>query len=307
MKCIICREEKEGSDEHIIPDSLGGAIHCYNVCKECNSLLGTNIDVYLTDSILVAFDRERNNLKGKKNDSFYWENGVKWVTKDGQKVKIERDETGERKIKYYIKKLEDKNNDEIEFIGDNKEEVMLTMKKALKRKGKILADVELDETTDERERTINGSKEELINKIDLALLKSCYEFFMNIESEYYSDEIGEKISNFLYCYIHSNESEKEIILEKIAEESLVGLYSINGKKIIEVLKKLILLQREIKLEEYNILAVVYTGEEVFGIIILFGKIWGFYKLSNNSFGKIGIIIKGNNVKTKEVISFNLTY
>lgn len=76
------------------------------------------------------------------------------------------------------------------------------MKKALKRNGKILDDVELVETTDERERTISGSKEELINKIDLALLKSCYEFFMNIESEYYSDEIGEKISNFLYCYIH---------------------------------------------------------------------------------------------------------
>lgn len=165
------------------------------------------IYILLTDSILVAFDRERNNLKGKKNDSFYWENGVKWVTKDGQKVKIERDETGERKIKYYIKKLEDKNNDEIEFVGDNKEEVILTMKKALKRNGKILDDVELVETTDERERTISGSKEELINKIDLALLKSCYEFFMNIESEYYSDEIGEKISNFLYCYIHLEKQE----------------------------------------------------------------------------------------------------
>ena len=100
---------------------------------------------------------------------------------------------------------------------------------------------------------------------------------------------------------------KKIILKKIVEESLVGLYLINGKKIIEVLKKLILLQREVKLEDHNILAVVYTGEKVFGIIILFGKIWGFYKLSNNSFGKIGIIIKGNNVKTEEIISFNLTY
>lgn len=68
-KCIICRkkkEEKEFNIEHIIPNALEGNICCNNICVDCNSLLGARIDVYLTNSILVSFDRDRYNLTGRK-------------------------------------------------------------------------------------------------------------------------------------------------------------------------------------------------------------------------------------------------
>ena len=66
--CIICRKEKENkefSDEHVIPDSLGGVYHIYNVCKECNSRLGDKIDIHLVNNIFSIIKREQLGIKGK--------------------------------------------------------------------------------------------------------------------------------------------------------------------------------------------------------------------------------------------------
>ena len=46
-KCIICKKIKEDGEfnkEHIIPESIGGSLTIENVCKECNSKLGEEID-----------------------------------------------------------------------------------------------------------------------------------------------------------------------------------------------------------------------------------------------------------------------
>lgn len=43
-KCIICNEKKtKFSIEHVIPDSLGGTIKCFQVCETCNNLLGKKL------------------------------------------------------------------------------------------------------------------------------------------------------------------------------------------------------------------------------------------------------------------------
>lgn len=35
--CIICHADGvELTDEHVIPDAIGGYIHCHKVCKDCN-------------------------------------------------------------------------------------------------------------------------------------------------------------------------------------------------------------------------------------------------------------------------------
>ena len=47
MKCIICKEEKNESDEHIIPEALGNKkLITKRVCKDCNNRLGYNVDDY---------------------------------------------------------------------------------------------------------------------------------------------------------------------------------------------------------------------------------------------------------------------
>ena len=64
--CMICRKnDVELSDEHIIPDSIGGVIHTYHVCKECNSMLGQEIDPLLTNHKLIELIRFSKRIKGK--------------------------------------------------------------------------------------------------------------------------------------------------------------------------------------------------------------------------------------------------
>lgn len=64
--CIICRKENViRSDEHIIPMSLGGYMHTWDVCKSCNSKLGQNVDPLLANHYLIRWERYFHKLKGE--------------------------------------------------------------------------------------------------------------------------------------------------------------------------------------------------------------------------------------------------
>lgn len=68
--CIICGENfndtVKPSKEHIIPEALGNEkLITYCVCEECNKELGSNVDSYLTDYVLVKIIRKNNLEKDK--------------------------------------------------------------------------------------------------------------------------------------------------------------------------------------------------------------------------------------------------
>lgn len=68
--CIICDENFNNiikpSKEHIIPEALGNKkLVTYCVCEKCNNNLGSNVDSYLTDYILVKIIRKDNLEKDK--------------------------------------------------------------------------------------------------------------------------------------------------------------------------------------------------------------------------------------------------
>lgn len=66
MKCIICMKEFANNDmshEHIFPAGIGGSLVIENVCKNCNSLLGSKVDTYLTDLPPVLFFLFDNRIK----------------------------------------------------------------------------------------------------------------------------------------------------------------------------------------------------------------------------------------------------
>lgn len=66
MLCIVCRKDKEDmSDEHVIPDSLGGFYHIYSVCKPCNSELGEKVDSPLVNHKLTELYRFAQEIEGK--------------------------------------------------------------------------------------------------------------------------------------------------------------------------------------------------------------------------------------------------
>ena len=63
--CIIChRNQVEASDEHIIPKALGGYMHTWKVCKECNSIMGHKVDSLITTQYLFPSSPGKVPIKG---------------------------------------------------------------------------------------------------------------------------------------------------------------------------------------------------------------------------------------------------
>lgn len=72
-KCIICLNPEDGSNpsrkltnEHIVPEFIGGKIVVNNVCKECNSTLGHTLEGPLSNNIYFKLYAYFNEIKGKK-------------------------------------------------------------------------------------------------------------------------------------------------------------------------------------------------------------------------------------------------
>lgn len=51
-KCIFCTNPLDGSDEHIIPESLNGRLHSKEIiCHDCNvKKFGSNVDTILSQT-----------------------------------------------------------------------------------------------------------------------------------------------------------------------------------------------------------------------------------------------------------------
>ena len=65
--CIICHQDnQELSDEHVIPEAIGGYYHIYNVCKDCNSKLGDHVDKLLLNHWFIKAARDEKGFKGYK-------------------------------------------------------------------------------------------------------------------------------------------------------------------------------------------------------------------------------------------------
>jgi len=68
VTCIFCLKPKPRDDrsvEHVFPESLGGTITMIEVCRTCNSRIGTQVDRYLTDHWAIQNDRLLKGLRGK--------------------------------------------------------------------------------------------------------------------------------------------------------------------------------------------------------------------------------------------------
>ena len=86
MKCIICKEERNESDEHIIPEALGNKkLITKRVCKDCNNRLGYNVDDYLVNHPLVKLLRIDHNLLGKSGKKIKFLEAVETDKNTGSK------------------------------------------------------------------------------------------------------------------------------------------------------------------------------------------------------------------------------
>lgn len=207
--CIICREEKpdEMSDEHVIPDALGGYYHIYCVCKDCNSFLGSNVDIHLINHKFSEFYRMDKKLYGKSGKlpnpfSGYFTNEQSpdlkyktFINKNQQldfrqvptKPQIQKDENG------IIEKITIVSDEKDKNIA--KEQLQRILQKNDIKEGQYTI-VETIKTLD-NSIPFQGSFKIDIQKFKIGLLKIAYEFAVDKIPAYFYDTTAIKISSIL--------------------------------------------------------------------------------------------------------------
>ena len=63
-RCIICRETNALSEEHVIPEAIGGDLICNFLCKPCNDVFGSSFEAKAkTDpAIRIAVGKLRSEI-----------------------------------------------------------------------------------------------------------------------------------------------------------------------------------------------------------------------------------------------------
>lgn len=86
--CIFCLKDNDLTDEHIIPDSIGGSLQIHAVCKKCNSEIGRDIDGVFINSLLISLPRFALQVPGKSGAVPNPFGGV-GTSSDGYKVRMD--------------------------------------------------------------------------------------------------------------------------------------------------------------------------------------------------------------------------
>ena len=205
--CIICREEQDSfSDEHVIPDALGGYYHVYTVCKSCNSNLGSFIDSKLINHQLTQFQRYILELKGKsKKLPNPFAGNHHFDDHDGYRVQLRLDDNN-NPIPYIIPKV---SYEEINDGRGTKVSIILDGSDADKLDGildkitqKYQIDIDQIENINRTRRTLEEPRIKCnlsvdLKKFKIGLLKIAYEFAVDTIPEYFSDQSAINISQIL--------------------------------------------------------------------------------------------------------------
>lgn len=223
-KCIICGkpESKFGKDnlwseEHIIPDALGGKIKITDCCKKCNSLLGKKVDANFINYKMTEFIRCKLKIKGK--------NGVPNPINQledhfipGLKGHFILNENGDfEKFEFIKKPIVDTENC-LAFAGNkvDEEKMWEALKKNEERNNrKPVARVQIEVCVRETPRPYMWAKWSKDARDSFAvrywmpeLVKIAYEFTYyalkeySLSEEYLDDSIAKDIQNFLNTLIY---------------------------------------------------------------------------------------------------------
>ena len=202
--CIICRKEKEAfSVEHIIPDAIGGCYLINNVCKECNSILGTNVDIKLVNHIFTKHIRFFDGITGKT--------GKKPNPFEGT-YSPENDESEEYQMipdkdyvirPYLLPKVKDEKISEDEYLinisVDDKDlnKVEEIISKKLQRLGLNTVISREAVEIDKKGLTFSIKDKIDLEEYKICLLKIAYEFAVSKIPDYFHDEMADEISQIL--------------------------------------------------------------------------------------------------------------
>lgn len=230
MKCIICKENKDKlTEEHIFPDSIGGTLTVFNVCKSCNDLLGHSVDHHLVDHLLIQFQRLELNIRGKSGKlPNPLEKGV--INNElQQKVQYRFDNNGKPRELYIVpyQNVEENEDQSLNLTVSadlkDKKKVPEMINKTLKRKGKqelTLEEIEaLSVEIYDPNPTMKVQHKVNMHDYRRAILKIAYELAHYwIGEEYFKDSTGEMIRR---CFL-----DNELPFEFYEEYPIKGIITI---------------------------------------------------------------------------------
>ncbi len=198
--CIICRKKpvapNQLSDEHIIPDAIGGRIHSYRVCKDCNSMLGQKVDPLLVGHCIIQFARFIHRIPGKSKTVPNPFSGI-YIGDDGKKYRIE-DHDGKLVPHLLPEKMEEKDGviHTVVDVADEKN-IKKSVEKYCDRNGLEIKDMK-QETVTAKGPKFNIPMEVDLRNFKLALLKIGYEYAIERIENYYDDPLAVKIADILH-------------------------------------------------------------------------------------------------------------
>lgn len=211
---MICGYNKDESDEHIIPKSLGNdTLRTNLVCKSCNSNLGKFVDAPFINRFEVELLRSILGISGHKGS-------IPTPLKTGEDKEGNTIFLDAKLNPRYLSKIQDNENG-YTIIANSKEEAKEMGIKKLKRNK--LPDKEIEMFKDKVDDSEIQQTNEVIVKteinldysdLNLEILKIAYEYFYSVVGEkYYYDDTAKKIRSKL---------KKAIKGENVTVDGLVG-------------------------------------------------------------------------------------
>jgi len=59
IHCIFCRDKTISTDEHIVPEFVGGSLIIQEVCKPCNDKIGSDFEGCQQQLKMTAFHQNK--------------------------------------------------------------------------------------------------------------------------------------------------------------------------------------------------------------------------------------------------------
>lgn len=192
--CIFCQRKEEDfekdnmfTEEHIVPFALGNrTLKTNDVCKKCNSGLGTNVDNYVLDNMIIKMLRQTYRLPGQSGripNPF-----SKGKDKDGNTVFV--DDSFVPRLQEH--KEEDGNR--IHIVAPSRDKAKAMVKKTLERKGASKDQIEeavskIDKVDSKiYQPEVSYDLEIDINRFKLEALKIAYEYAIYVLKDKYEKD-----------------------------------------------------------------------------------------------------------------------
>ena len=278
--CIIChRDEQELSDEHVIPEAIGGYYHIYCVCKECNSKLGDHVDKLLLNHWFIKAARHEKGLKGysgKVPNPLIGEGSLS----TGEKVRVEQDDMG----KLFVRLLpsapevsEGGKSVKIQVDVNDEKIIPQIQEKILKRHQIDSSKVQI--ISERQVVKIDHPEIKMQFAIDLrdykfGLLKIAYEFAADKISGYLDDPIAIRYAGIL---LDGNP-------ERLNEVFFEGDAIVNSN--LTILESII----DRANNNRHLLLLFNLHDKLYCLVKLFDKFCQIIRMSDDSYGEDGIVM-----------------